>query len=176
MERLEVHGVVSDVHAWRDALEAGRRPPTASTPGSGLTARKLRRVPLGSLLIAMSYFLEGRANEISDFARDRDERSLIPTIETWYAASRRVVERPRPGRPGYSDIEYASVAAIYVSRLPSPRAKAETADFLEISPARAGKLLHEARSRGLLTAAPNRKVGGQLTPEAIQLLNSQEGT
>ena len=84
------------------------------------------------------------------------------------------LSRPRPGRKGRPDSEYAMWAARYVSacrqdaRRPIARLTKEHANHTE-SKLRA--ILNKARNRGLLTATPQKGVaGGRLTKRALQLL------
>jgi hypothetical protein len=84
------------------------------------------------------------------------------------------LSRPRPGRKGRPDSEYAMWAARYVSacrqdaRRPIARLTKEHAGHTE-SMLRA--ILNKARNRGLLTATPQKGVaGGRLTKRALQLL------
>ncbi len=84
------------------------------------------------------------------------------------------LSRPRPGRKGRPDWEYAMWAARYVSacrqdaRRPIARLTKEHANHTE-SMLRA--ILNKARNRGLLTATPQKGVaGGRLTKRALQLL------
>ena len=84
------------------------------------------------------------------------------------------LSRPRPGRKGRPDSEYAMWAARYVSacrqdaRRPIARLTKEHAGHSE-SMLRA--ILNKARNRGLLTATPQKGVaGGRLTKRALQLL------
>lgn len=87
------------------------------------------------------------------------------------------VVAPKPGRRGRGDLYYAEVAYRYVRalrsnpRAPIPLVLAEleaqgeptTADQLKAR-------LRRARKRGLLTAAPPGRPGGELTDEALALL------
>ena len=84
------------------------------------------------------------------------------------------LSRPRPGRKGRPDSEYAMWAARYVSacrqdaRRPIARLTKEHAGHSE-SMLRA--IVNKARNRGLLTATPQKGVaGGRLTKRALQLL------
>ena len=79
-------------------------------------------------------------------------------------------DSPRPGRRGRSDVEYAEIAAVYVSKLNEPNPTVATATELEYSPSAVGSMLHKARRRGLLTPSPPGQAGGELTRKARELL------
>jgi hypothetical protein len=159
IERLEVTGEVTDTTRWHNAVQQGRRIPAAPAPVEGITRRMLRDVPLGGFVVAM----RTEANHSLDD---------LPPIATGVvtAALERFAVIPRPGRSGRDDYDYATFAAMYVERVPSPTAKAELADELGLSPTQVGHLLYEARKRDLLTEAPRGKAGGELTDKARRLL------
>jgi hypothetical protein len=81
----------------------------------------------------------------------------------------------RPGRRGRDDVEYAVWARRYVQALDeAPRSPIK--HLIDSAPAKAltaGEIrwyVGEARNRGLLTAAPPGRAGGQLTDKASVLL------
>jgi hypothetical protein len=80
-------------------------------------------------------------------------------------------ERPRPGRRGRSDLEYAEIARHYVEFLSTSATPTKTlAEYLKMSTGSASSFVHEARRRKLLTRTERGKPGGQLTDKAIALL------
>lgn len=128
-----------------------------------LTARFLRGLPVG---------------EIESVAR-RQQADLADSM--WAEGiSGSLIERhaqafdkePRPGRRGRADRSYAEVAAIYVEACQSGSRSpvVDVAESLSYSTKRVRNLLTAARRKGLLTAAPAGRHGGQLTEAALTLL------
>ena len=77
----------------------------------------------------------------------------------------------RVGRRGRDDVYYARWAAAYVDALArSPRPAADLAARHSLSASQIRNLMHACRRRGLLTASPPGRPGGELTPRAVQLL------
>lgn len=133
-------------------------------PEGGLTARTLHSVPLGELVLAVRTDL---ATKREESGRD-DEHE-----ERWWAA---FDARPRPGRRGRGDPDYAGLAAAYVRALTTTNPIRVLAKEAGMSPTQARGLVYEARRRGLLTPAPSGKAGGQLTDKALGLLRHGEGS
>lgn len=128
----------------------------ASTPlGSGV----LRELGLDWLRAAIERGL-----------RDGHVRAVLPG---WYDD---LVARPRPGRAGRHDIEYAHWAARYVraveedARAPVKYLVDRFAGVEYVSEQSLRAILHKARQRELLTAAPPGRAGGDLTDKARDLL------
>lgn len=128
-------------------------------PGEPVTARLLRRLPLG---------------QIQDFARDElvshktsPSRSMQKLAAGWAQAFEEV---GRPGRRGRDDVAYAAVAAMYVAHGHDVH---KVADELGYSVARIRNILYEARQprRALLTSAPKGRSGGELTDKAKEILS-----
>lgn len=81
----------------------------------------------------------------------------------------------RPGRAGRADFDYAEVAALYVELVvEGGEPVSALAERLGVSVAQTRSLLHTARSRKLLTPSPAGRVGGRLTPKAIELLSGED--
>jgi len=118
-----------------------------------LTARALKQFPFGLL----------RDTAISGWRR----HAMHLTPADW---AEQVKSAKRPGRRGRPPMFWAQVAADYCSRLGSGREVADMAEERVMSKARVSNLVYEARLRGMLTAAPPGRAGGDLTPAAIALL------
>lgn len=169
---------------WRlspdeDSVDNPRYPDEQVHTGDGLTARTLRTVPLGELqarlqetalttLKAATASLEAAATMDSTVRREA-EHLRRTTRDAFH-------KRRRPGRAGRPDIEYARIADLYVRALATPRPVVTLSRELHLSQSQVRNLLHAARRRGLLTAAPAGRPGGQLTEKARQLLASDSGT
>jgi biotin operon repressor len=142
------------------AEELGRRAPV---PEGGLTKRRARAAPFNAPL-ALAPRLFAQLAEIDDEPTD-------PRVAVDPDVAR--IRRP-PGRNARaSDERLAGIAARYVrlasaSRAPLP----ELARELGYSRGHVKRLVQEARRRGLLTEAPDRRAGGQLTPRALELLDA----
>jgi hypothetical protein len=77
----------------------------------------------------------------------------------------------RPGRRGRPDSEYLEVAVRYVHLVRDSGSPTKLlAEELHVSQSAARDLVHEARSRGLLTATTQGVKGGELTEKALKLL------
>ncbi len=129
---------------------------------NGITARLLRRVPIG---------------EISRFAH-RDfvavaKSQLIVTPPRWARAAAR--QPAQPGRAGRGDDFYLVWATRYVhatARGGSPIV--ELSKKHKTKPTRVRDLVHEARRRDLLTPGVQGRAGGSLTNKAKELLRKAE--
>ncbi len=87
------------------------------------------------------------------------------------------LQNRRPGKTGRPDAFYARIALRYLElvRVGSSPTKA-LAEERHISQSSARDLVHEARSRGLLTSTGRGQAGGQLTKKARDLLvRDQQG-
>lgn len=152
------------------ALMEDRVPPqprwTLQGDGPALTARQLRRIPVGELVDAARRYIRSDA-----LAR---LRPLLPhdTPGTW---AYEFEQAPRPGRRGRGDRFYAEVAALYVRALDRPAPVKQVATWLKYSTSRVRDLLHEARRRGLLTGSPRGRAGGELTQRGRDLLVDNDG-
>lgn len=94
------------------------------------------------------------------------------------------IARRRPGRAGRPDSFYLGWAVAYVDRLaagslspirdlaadPPEEITGYVSDGRTVSEATVRDLIHQARTRGLLTRSPIGRAGGELTPKAEQLL------
>ena len=149
------------------AEEMGRRAPI---PQGGLTKRRARNAPFNATL-AVAHRLFAQLAEIDDAAVDPGV-VLDPDVV-------RQIQRAPARNARASDERLAGLAARYVQLAASNRAPLpELALEFDYSRGHVKRLLQEARRRGLLTEAPNRRAGGQLTDHARQLLEqarSQHG-
>ena len=161
-------GVVGLQVADRRML-ADRRPwdraDWAKEPPAPLTARLVHALPLGAL--------ERRARRA---VLEETQPFLAPKYRTTgYARSvtqlvESVQRTMRPGRRGRPIAEYAALAARYVELLKEGRGLPGLARDIHLSDSQVRNLLYAARQKGLLTAAPKGKAGGELTEKAKQLL------
>jgi len=143
--------------------------------GEGLTARALHSIPLGELQASLREAAHNTLQTVAasvDAAADLDV-TLSAEAERLRRVTRHVFHQTRrPGRAGRSDIHYARVADLYVRALGKPKPVVELSRELYVSQSQVRNMLHAARQRGLLTAAPLGRPGGQLTEKARQLLSS----
>jgi hypothetical protein len=105
---------------------------------------------------------------------DALEKVLESPIAQAHLGDRWTVRRPFPGRPGRPDLDYALWAKRYVEALEVDSARPvkhliSTSDEL-VTGDEIRARLQRARKRGLLTAAPKGRPGGELTDKAKALL------
>lgn len=153
--------ITADFYVGADRLELvalAVRPTSRATwppPGVPLTTPVLRAVRVQSLYQTLRSWLS-IADEIGlDISSDAAEYR----------------KKPRPGPAGRPDAWYARLAAVYAElseRSSSPTVK--LAQRYRISHSRARDLIHEARSRGMLTKTKQGQQGGYLTTKARVLL------
>jgi hypothetical protein len=139
--------------------------PAADTAiGVGLTARLLRRVPLGAHRRHAVEF-------VAAFA-EPDTALTSALKDLGFSAPPAASHRARGGR---SDSELARIAYAYVGRIlgGSRKPVAELAKSLRTSAPRVRDLIHAARIRGLLDAGRQGTPGGALTPKAMRLLKGE---
>ncbi len=138
-------------------------------PVGGLTASVMRQVSWGGLISSAKALA---AMKLALSAGDR--RYLDDALEAWRRSG---PPKSRPARLEMSDLEYASLAARYAELLAEGFAHptAILADELGYQPGTVNQRVREARKRGLLTAAPAGRAGGELTDKARGLLASEEG-
>lgn len=146
--------------------------PEHDLPAGGVTARLLRRVPLGELERSMRRRLHAVLTT-SEAHVANEPRSQF--MHDYLDALVNVIERP--GRRGRDDLQYARIAAMYVQILDSgsSRPNAEAAAALHFSPSQFSQLIYRARQRGLLSPSPPGRAGGALTKKAIRLLEVEDG-
>jgi hypothetical protein len=125
-------------------------------------------------------------------ARKRLEKSILQGLAEWtdshpdraptwnvhaagYTVADALKEPRRPGRRGRDDAFFAAFAAEYVARVAegSSRPVAELAKRRHLSPERVRDVLHQARTRELLTRPASGKAGGHLTEKALALFGEQ---
>ena len=166
-------------------------------PGARLTARGLRRAPLGEMeravrseahelalreldLHASPGGIARRSREPVSYRPSEEEVASVVERRALAIAAFRMAndfaERPRPGSAGRGDTHYAAVAASYVALLDAgdPRPVAALADQLHLSVTTVRNLLYKARERGLLTSAGRGRAGGQLTDKAKEMLSGND--
>lgn len=134
-------------------------------PPGGISARLLRAVPIWAHRALMPQLI-------------KTWRDLgVKEAEVWAGVP--VAPLRRSGRRGRDDRFYADVAAVYVTAFEagSRRPTVEVARRFEVPTTNARDLVHEARTRGLLTGGGRRgQPGGQLTPKARTLLGLASAT
>jgi len=120
-------------------------------PQGGMTTRMLRQVRTGDLIAAL--------------------RAAARQYERYLGAAPDLAVGTRVGRRGRDDRYYAEWAAAYVDALArSARPVEDLARRHNLSPSQVRNLMHACRRRGMLTASPPGRAGGELTPRATQLL------
>ena len=134
--------------------------PLEDVPEGGITKRALDRIDLGQILKATR----------AEFDRlDRAGFHMSSALRR--SLDKALVQHPRPGRRGFPDHHYAAIAADYINRVVWGDDKVrEFAARYHVSETRMRNMLTTARERGLLTSAPPGRVGGELTPKALDLL------
>jgi hypothetical protein len=138
--------------------------------GIGITARLFRSLPLGAFVDAAKE-AAGRWPGKRDVVSTRTPRGN-------YRVTPAKPFRERPGRAGRPDVEYALLARRYLELVATSRTPvADLADERGESRQTVANALHEARSdkRNLLTRPPGRMAGGELTTNAIRILEEAEG-
>jgi hypothetical protein len=133
--------------------------PASGMPGPDITTRMLRELRTGKLLAALR-------------AAQRQASTVAPGVPPDLTVSKRAGRRGRP------DLYYARWAAAYTEALAqSAHPVDDLAAQYNLSPSQIRNLVHASRKRALLTASPPGRAGGELTPRARQLLETQsEGT
>lgn len=138
------------------ALALGAR---ATCPPGGITARLLRRVPLGIFARASAEFI---AQFYGKYPKEFQRVGLQPALPA-----------PRRRRP-VPDVVVAGIAAAYAEAVArgSRRPVEETAAVFPGAPLkRVRQLVYEARQRALLTSAPKQGAhGGRLTTKGRGVL------
>ncbi len=148
---------------WRvlpevDVTDAGLRlrrlviePAGPVTPDAGITTRMLRQIRTG-LLIAS---LRAASRQAMRYGGRAPDLSVATRV----------------GRRGRDESYYARWAAEYVGALTrSGNPAADLAARHNLSASQVRNLVHACRKRGMLTAAPPGRAGGELTARAIELL------
>lgn len=140
-----------------------------------VTTRVLRELPLGQLAEDLRQRVYRRLKaaykaEMPVAGRDDSEVQRKRKQSEW--VSYLEGEWTRPGRQGHPDVFYAGVASEYVQRLAMGRRSPvrDIAKARQYSTSMVNNWVHTARKRGLLTASPPGRAGGDLTDRARQLL------
>lgn len=138
----------------------------AQAPHGGLPARLLRRVRIAQVFKATLPRLRAVAHPLY---HDRDVTVFVPRRPTPASAEK----GPRRGRPRRPDADFVRFAADYAGaiRRGEDRPIEAVAKHHRLTAAQARALIHKARVRGLLGAAPGWGVaGGELTPRGRAIL------
>ena len=143
--------------------------PGERVPRGGVPANVLREIRTSEIYAELRRRIDG----LVDW-RDPDQADFVRSV--WLADAR--AEPRHPGRRGRDDRYYAGIAAAYVSLVEddhSPHPVKDLAEMIgkEVTPNAAAQLVHEARSRGLLTASPPGRAGGHLTARARAILGTE---
>lgn len=145
--------------------------------GDDVTARLLRRLPLGELAdVARRHAIEEAQRRAK-----RGEVVLSMTFDDGTVGRARLLDLNfvgdlgrRPGRAGRPDIQYAQLAEQYDALLTAGRQPVpEMAEAMHLSESQVRNLVNEARRRGLLTKGTKGRARGQLTAEARRLLSGE---
>jgi len=133
--------------------------PIDKVPLGGLTARTARP-PFGPIYAAARVLV--RKEGVDD---------LTGTVARWGYVARKPLKR-QPGRRRRPDVDYARVAAAYVTACArgSRKPVQEVADSMGEGRDYIRDMLAEARRRELLTSPPPGRPGGRLTAKAEALL------
>ena len=142
-------------------------PVRPAAPDPGVTTRMLRRIPLDELRLAAWKHVR-KTIAVGPGAWSR--------TNVYFRGWARDVETvPRPGRAGRADLAYAQAASAYVKALVGKTPTKTLAADMALSESQVRNVLHEARRRDLLTAAPRGRAGGELTEKARRVLAEAEG-
>lgn len=130
--------------------------PANGMPEPGITTRMLRQLRTGDLIAA----LRAAKRQHEQLFGDGPDLSVTTRV----------------GRRGRDELYYARWAAEYVDALArSPRPVEDLAARHNLSASQIRNLMHACRRRGMLTASPPGRAGGDLTPRAIALLEDTDG-
>jgi hypothetical protein len=125
--------------------------PANGMPESGITTRMLRQLRTGELIASL--------------------RTAARLSEQLFGQAPDLTVTTRVGRRGRDDQYYARWAAAYVEALGrSPRPVEDLAARHNLSASQIRNLMHACRRRGMLTASPRGRAGGELTERTIALL------
>jgi hypothetical protein len=125
--------------------------PSNGMPESGITTRMLRQLRTGDLIAS----LRAAARQHEQIFGDAPDLSVTTRV----------------GRRGRDDLYYARWAAAYVGALArSGRPVEDLAARHNLSASQIRNLMYACRRRGMLTASPRGRAGGELTPRAVALL------
>ena len=157
---LEIEGhpgwrIIPDVEVTERGLRLRRlviEPSGPLEPGdSGITTRMLRDIHTGPLITSL--------------------RVAASQHEALFGSAPDLSVGHRVGRAGRDGLYYARWAGEYADALTrSGNPVAEMAARHHLSASQVRNLVHACRKRGMLTAAPPGRAGGELTARAIELL------
>lgn len=137
-------------------------------PGPVLDATTIRALPIGEMArVARMAIAEAAAGGAENL-----RRSGLGAPEPWDSVVERFRAVRRPGRAGRPDRDYAALAQRYVELITAAATVGDLADEMNLSESTVRNQLVEARKRGLLTAPPRGRAGGELTERARALLES----
>ena len=146
--------------------------PDGPVPEGGLTATRLRQIPMGTRVVARTY---------RDVAATGTYQDLKNTGDSYADVSDKITMMPRRGKR-HDPRFLAEVADLY-SRLVKAGAP-NVYDVMQEELGRRGfdyrragirELIRKAHQRGLLTPTARGTAGGELTPKAIRLLKDRDG-
>jgi hypothetical protein len=172
--------VVAEVRLFPDDPLVSRGPgewseQASAVPSEGIPGRALRDLRLTFPLERFSRFLR---------LVERDPKLAIQLLGAHGIPPGAKPAKRRPGRAGREDAYYLAFALAYVERLaegsrrpiqdlaerPPKAIKGYVSDGLVASPATVRDIIHQARVRGLLSASPKGRPGGELTRKAKGML------
>jgi hypothetical protein len=133
-------------------------------PRPPVSAQLLRRIPFGKLA-------DLARSRLGVMAGWRDEGFEVLGVDATQAAKLARSHSRRPGRRGRSDRFYAELAVAYEAWLAKGKPLRVLADDLYLSESGLRTALGKARERGMLTAAPRGRAGGQATDKAKRLVS-----
>jgi hypothetical protein len=146
-----------------------------AAPPAGVPATLVRGIVLGEILREVR-------RQFNHLATWRDAEQVEAARAIWLAGAEAVPGHP--GRPRRDERSFANIAAVYVDLVEGGNLQpiAELADKLGVEKGTASQLVHECRSRKLLSAAPHEpgvqpgRAGGELTAKAKRLLHPKRST
>lgn len=125
--------------------------PGDGMPPAGITTRLLRELRTGDLIAAL--------------------RTAARQSDLYFGVAPDLAVSTRVGRRGRDDLYYAQWAAAYVDALGrTGRPVDDLAQRYSLSASQVRNIMYACRRRGVLTASPPGRAGGELTPYAIRLL------
>jgi hypothetical protein len=151
--------VIAGVH------DEGTPPPAEAV----VTTRLLRRVPLETLHLAAKSLLATMRERLEG----RTDPWAVEQVEALRAAEAKAKKRPgRAGRPPIEDARWAERYVELARRYPDPIQR--LASELDHDPSYVRDRIYAIRRKNLITKATRGSAGGELTPDAIRILNGED--
>lgn len=167
--RINGHNLVAG--EWEAEVGGARAP----APAGGLSARVLRRVALqDALRLTMEKIAEIREHVGEEEADQFLAGWGVDKLAGWGLDKLATEASRRPGPAGRSDRFYAEVANAYVQIAAQPHPVETLAGSMGRPTSHVRQLLNTARERGLLSAAPRGRAGGELTEKALAVLRDED--